>query len=452
MRRHPGFLERAYVVLTLFLLAHSLPMMWFTRGGVVGADGGSGALDSVVFAGLLGASVVPLVLAGPALARILRLDASVLLLLGLLSVSALWSFDVGFALRRSVALALATAFAYYLVQRFPLADIVAMAGVALAVGVVLNYLWIFALPAVGNSSAGWTGLFSHKNSLGRMAVLGALTHVLLIRLRPRARLWHLVLTAANVGLVAGSRSTTAAVATMSLALSLVVYMTFRARRTLFGAVLVSLTTTTVVGGLAATDQFEAITNALGKDVTLTGRTVLWSETIKAIRERPLLGYGYEGFWGDGGWWTPAHEIWVRTGWNPPHSHNAILEMLLAAGIVGTLLLVYLMVRALLRAVIYLRVVPGAVGLWPISYLSFAILVSATERGIIGRSLFWVLFVVAVLVVADVPRPRSTIPGPEGRQPAVGLEQRADAVLPRQLVPEPLTPELPHPAPAVRIIQ
>lgn len=439
MLRRPGVLERGYVVLTLFLLAYSLPTTWFVRSGVGGGEGGGGALDSAVFAALLGSSLVPLLLLkGPALARILRLDGAVLVLLALLFLSALWSYDVGFSLRRAVALVLTTAFAYYLVQRFPLVDIVALAGVALAMGVVLNYLWIFGLAAIGDSPAGWTGLLSHKNTLGRIAVLGALTHVLLIRMRPGARLWHLTFTFANVGLVAGSRSTTAAVSTMSLALSLVVFTTFRARRTLFGAVLVSLTTASVVGALAATNQFAAITNALGKDVTLTGRTVLWGEAIKAIGRRPLLGYGYEGFWGDGkGWWTPAHEIWIRTGWDPPHSHNGLLEMLLTAGLVGAMLLLYVMVRAVLRAVIYLRATPGPLGLWPLSFLSYVVLVSITERGIVGRSLNWVLFVVAVLVVAERSRHRgSAAPGPEGEGllPAMQHEQSAPPVLPRQLVP------------------
>lgn len=35
----------------------------------------------------------------------------------------------------------------------------------------------------------------------------------------------------------------------------------------------------------------SIANALGKDITLSGRTMIWDNTVKAIMRRPLLGYG-----------------------------------------------------------------------------------------------------------------------------------------------------------------
>lgn len=433
MPARAGFWERAYVVVTLFLLAYSLPQLWLRRSDARGETLASGGtLDSLVFTGLLGLSIAILAASGPGLARVLSLDRAVLALIGLLVISSQWSYDPGSSLRRSIALALTTAFAYYLVQRFPLDDIVALAGAALAIGAVLNFAWILGLPQFGTSAAGWTGLLSHKNPLGRMAALGALTHLLLIRLRPRARSWHLGLTVLNVVLVAGSLSTTAAVTTASLGALLLVYLTFRARRTLFGAVLVALATTVTVGALVATDQLEAITDALGKDITLTGRTVLWAGSLEAVSERPLFGYGYDGFWG--GWWSPSHEVWRITGWTPPHSHNAVIEMLLAAGIVGAVLLVFITGRAVLRAITYLRSVPGALGLWPLSYLSYVVLVSITERGIVTRSIFWVLFVVAVLVVAQRRHDLAGGDLVEGSQPPVGVEQGVHAVLPSQLVP------------------
>ena len=389
----PG--ERAYVVVTLFLLSYSLPTVWLTGGGDAEYESG-GALDLVVFTGLLGGSVLLAALHGPQLARALRAEAWLPVLLGYLVVSSLWSYDPGVSMRRSIGLVLTTVFAYYLVSRFPLADIVALLGVALAIGVALNFAFIAGLPRLGNSEAGWTGIVSHKNGLGRMAVLGVLTHLQLIKLRPRFRMWHGVLAAANVALVAGSRSTTAAVATMSLVALLVIYRTFRARRTLFGAVLVGLTTAGVVGTLAAMDRFAALTEMLGKDVTLTGRTTLWADSLRAVAERPLFGHGYDGFWG--GWWSPNHELWLRNPWEPPHSHNAMLEMLLAGGIVGLVLLVVITGRALGRAVRYLRDVPGYTGMWPLAYLSYVILISLTERGIVNRSVFWTLFTVTVVAV------------------------------------------------------
>jgi len=40
----------------------------------------------------------------------------------------------------------------------------------------------------------------------------------------------------------------------------------------------------------------AIANALGRDVTLTGRTSIWAVVLDKISKHPWLGYGYKGFW------------------------------------------------------------------------------------------------------------------------------------------------------------
>lgn len=61
---------------------------------------------------------------------------------------------------------------------------------------------------------------------------------------------------------------------------------------------------------------------------LTGRLPLWDELFSYISRRPLIGYGYEGFW------TPAHVIEVSAvvGWDNDDSHNAFIDLMLGLGI------------------------------------------------------------------------------------------------------------------------
>ena len=58
--------------------------------------------------------------------------------------------------------------------------------------------------------------------------------------------------------------------------------------------------------------YEQIVTALGRDVELTGRLVLWPLVAQYIALRPYLGYGYYGFWRgvDG----PLGDLWF---WGPP---------------------------------------------------------------------------------------------------------------------------------------
>jgi O-antigen ligase len=64
--------------------------------------------------------------------------------------------------------------------------------------------------------------------------------------------------------------------------------------------------------------------------TLTGRTLLWRQFGSQVADRPLLGYGY------GGFWTPARimEIADAEGWVITHPHSSYLDLALDLGILG----------------------------------------------------------------------------------------------------------------------
>lgn len=86
---------------------------------------------------------------------------------------------------------------------------------------------------------------------------------------------------------------------------------------------------------------EAISGALalvGKDVTLTGRTVLWDAAGQLISERPIFGGGYAAFWRPEN--TDAQILWdamnVKQG-SPFNFHNTPLNLLVNLGVVGVLL-------------------------------------------------------------------------------------------------------------------
>lgn len=62
---------------------------------------------------------------------------------------------------------------------------------------------------------------------------------------------------------------------------------------------------------------------LGKDVTFTGRTIIWEEVIKDVwATHPLIGCGHDAFWNG----------WMIVG----SAHNMLLEVLAQGGILGVL--------------------------------------------------------------------------------------------------------------------
>jgi len=178
-----------------------------------------------------------------------------------------------------------------------------------------------------------------------------------------------------------------------------VYIVFRARKTLFGAVVAGLAAATFAAYMVATANLAFITSLVGKDITFTGRSLLWQDLIGEIMDRPLLGSGYSGFWG--GWFSPAHEIWVKHAWLPPDGHNVLIELALNLGLIGMAAFAFTLARGIGRAITYVRDHNDAVGLFPLMFFSFIMLFSATEGGIVDRTMYWVLFVYLVAVVANV---------------------------------------------------
>src|SRR5206468_5103267 len=77
---------------------------------------------------------------------------------------------------------------------------------------------------------------------------------------------------------------------------------------------------------------------LGKDATLTDRTLLWSELLK-VKVNPLFGAGFESFWLGDRFRNFAASRW----WQPNQAHNGYLETYLNLGVVGLLLLIGLLI-------------------------------------------------------------------------------------------------------------
>jgi len=129
---------------------------------------------------------------------------------------------------------------------------------------------------------------------------------------------------------------------------------------------------------------------LGRDVTLTGRTMLWSAVLGRMFERPLLGYGY------GASWVfvpgPGETVRAIVGWETPHSHNAFLDYSLDMGLFGLLVFLAALVRAARRSLVSLRFEPSGHRWWPITYLSLLLMGNITESGVYQSQFIWALFV------------------------------------------------------------
>jgi len=88
---------------------------------------------------------------------------------------------------------------------------------------------------------------------------------------------------------------------------------------------------------------ESVVTLLGRNMTFTDRVPLWNVLIEFATERPLLGYGYSGFWTV----TRARGI-AQQAEAVTEAHNGYLEILLAGGVIGIALLALVLITALMK--------------------------------------------------------------------------------------------------------
>ncbi len=100
----------------------------------------------------------------------------------------------------------------------------------------------------------------------------------------------------------------------------------------------------IVGGVSimllftvSTSFRGVIAGALGRDVTLTDRTLIWEEALKCDTN-PLIGVGFNSFWMSSKSNGPLRDVY-----HVPHAHNGYLETYLHTGLIGVLLLITVLV-------------------------------------------------------------------------------------------------------------
>lgn len=339
--------------------------------------------------------------------RLIVSDKLLMSLIILAVASILWSSATAITLRRLIALIGTSAVGVYLAQRFTLREMLGILACALGVAAILSIVFAIAVPQLGIMSGthegAWRGIFVHKNHLGRYMALGAVVLSLLSDRREIGIVYKIGIVLCSI-LILLSTSKSALLVLGGAVLGIWYLRGVRMDvRVLVPYVIVGFL---IAGSIAAwvALEYTDILQALGRDPTLTGRTVLWSLLIDAIGRRPWLGYGYDAFWT--GWTGESGAVWQVLQWMAPHAHNGYLELCLNLGIVGLSLFLASFSKITLNAISWARASRETIGLWPMALLMFIAVYSISESVIMQRNnIFWILYVDIAMRVAMTGRLR-----------------------------------------------
>lgn len=273
-----------------------------------------------------------------------------LALLPLLSVA--WSIEPSLTLRRGVALVMTMGLGYVLAVRFDWAGLWRVLASGWAVLVIGSFSIALFAPQIGimqlDHPGAWAGLWTHKNQLGAIMALGAVVSLGAALYSPGQRLRWAAL-GAGCALLVGLSTSKTAMLTLALGAGLVAALLL-AQRSRQLAVLVAgaLAAGAVLVGFVLLAAPDVLVSALGRDLTLTGRTDIWQALDQAAAARPWLGYGYRAFWENP--LGPAFWVQEAVQWPVTSAHSGWREVGLAFGWVGVGLVGLALVPVSLRAV------------------------------------------------------------------------------------------------------
>jgi len=336
---------------TLWLLSVSSKPLgaWLGAQGTV--EGGS-QWDQVLLGCLLVLGVVILATRQHDWSNIIREHGWVLLIVGYMLFSTVWSGILVISFKRWIRELLALIMMFLI-----LSDVAPKAAVATLIRrsayilIPFSMMLIKYFPFYGvayghwDGKQMWVGMAMHKNSLGRLCMVSAffITWALIRRINvPKIQRikYH---TAAELGVLAlslymlkgapNAYSTTSIVA-LFVGVGLLAALFWMRKKAIqpspwvLGAaaamVIAYGTLTPLLGGAT----LGHMAGAMGRDDTLTGRTDIWAAVMPTVLSNPLIGVGF------GGYWTSATIDAVGEN----ECHNGFLEVLLELGLIGLVLI------------------------------------------------------------------------------------------------------------------
>jgi exopolysaccharide production protein ExoQ len=397
-----GLIQKLTLGIVAFILSGAMWRFLSAKGADAGTEGDT--QTQVVLAVLyLAVAVLALSEFRRTMSSIRRTPAIVGLLL-LALASALWAEMPDIVFRRSVALAGTCLFGIVLATRFNFLEQLKMLRWVLRLAAVLSVTIVILGHGVIMSTGGESvrGVFNHKNRLGAAMALAFLVEWYI----PENTRWLRIIKAISLSLFASlllySNSMTSVV---TVAVTLLIMWAFTAiyrRYKLLVPVLFPMLL--VLGLLLGTlgVSVGSLTGSMGRSSDLTGRTELWGSIATMILDRPVLGFGFSGFW-DGAS-SEASVVESNIGWSPSYSHNGYLEITLSLGFVGLFLFLGILRTGVRRALLHAENPKSALDLWPLAFLVFFIIHNFAECTILWQNcLEWSLCVTTIMASAPEPR-------------------------------------------------
>jgi O-antigen ligase len=325
-------------------------------------------------------------------------NKSLLFLVGMALFSVFWSDSPDATIEQGKGLIRTTLFGIYLATQYSIREQLQLFSGTISIAALLSWFVCLALPSFGISdeTLGWRGIFYHKNDLGDVMSVGIVLFFLLSQQKSKERWFNWLNICLCIPLLVLANAKTPLIGLITMIALMPFHKILRQKYTLKVPILIVATICLGVLAVWLASNFEVFITAIGKDPRLNGRTDIWAIVVQMIKQRPWLGYGYNGFWANPDNVAEVHRQYFSS-WIPGHAHNGILTLLLDVGIVGLILFLINFFNAFRDSVLFARFSKTIEGIFPIQVISALAVVNVSGNSILNAygSSIWLLYTATV---------------------------------------------------------
>lgn len=273
-----------------------------------------------------------------------RQNLFLLLFFGCVAASISWSSEPMLSFKRFVALLSVVFFAGFIAWRYSLERIAFLFGCVIGAAALVGLIFAVIRPDIAFISGGirdgaFRGVFAEKNAGARLNAIAILLLLPMIRQRnPLAMLYGLFALIA-IGLAQSATAIALIVAGTASYAYFITLIRLRINRSLLAFTAATLVFFLLCGVLYA--NYAMLLELVGRDPSLTDRTLIWELLQPLIDAQFLKGYGFGAFWAS----ADADAFITRWGYIG-NAHSGYVETLLNGGLIQLIALLLMFAQTL----------------------------------------------------------------------------------------------------------
>lgn len=320
-----------------------------------------------------------------------------------------------------------TIFTYFIIENCD--DIDGLLYSYFSILVIINFLtFIFmrhiSLYSYYTGETVFRGVYYEKNTLGTNLTLGIPMFVIYMQSNKNVikKLISLILLVLAMYMIIISRSTSALLF-MTVLLILVTFRTSKWKRRL-SKVLYLLPAVIICFGVYLKNYQAIVSSSLntwmvsvtGKGLDFSSRAELWFFSLRYFLNKPLTGYGYNGFWSDE---NRVRLTLKQYGYKAYgfHAHSGYIELLMATGIIGAVIMLIIIIICVKN--ICSKKVQNCLSDAEVLYTAFILFSNFFYNSLLDLGFMWAFIIIIyskVIKVKTLPKPMiDTISGGNARE-------------------------------------